>query len=163
MGFPCLFGDILGWPLISKVIPWTVKVRRGVTRPTAAARQPGTRIWMKRMAWVPLKGYPRISQSRIIILTYPGLYKTNYKSGHLIPTYPSPEICKSRHLQVFPIYPGLSQSTKPIPGYPGFKLSWLAQGVAFQMWVVTRPRNAFNFFVVPVHNLVESKKEEFHA
>ena len=73
------------------------------------------------MAWVPLKGYPRITQSKIIILTYPGIYK----SGNLIPSYPG--ICKSRHL--IPTYPGLSQSTKPILGYPG--LSWLAQGVAF--------------------------------
>ena len=37
----------------------------------------------------------------------------------------------SRDMQVIPTYPasGLSQSTKPIPGYPG--LSCLAQGVAF--------------------------------
>ena len=73
---------------------------------------------MKRMAWVPLKGCPRITQSRIIILTYPWLYK----SGHLLPTYPG--ICKSRYL--IPTYPGLSQwSLKPIQGYPG--LSWLAK------------------------------------
>ena len=75
------------------------------------------------MAWVPLKGYPRIIQSQIIILTYPWLYK----SGHLIPTYPW--ICKSGHL--IPNYRGLSQSTFPIPGYLGLNLSWLAQGVAF--------------------------------
>ena len=80
------------------------------------------RRWMKRMAWVPLKGYPRITQSQII-LTYPGLYK----SGHFIPTYPG--ISKSRHC--IPTYPGLSQSTFPIPGYPGLSWCWLAQGVAF--------------------------------
>ena len=72
--------------------------------------------WMKHMAWVPLKGYPRINQSRIIILTYPGLYK----SGHLIPPYPW--ICKSRHLiPRFPTYPGFSNLHflyQDIPGYP---------------------------------------------
>ena len=75
--------------------------------------------WMKRLAWVPLKGYPRITEYEIIILTYPWLCN----SGHLIPTYPW--IYKSRHL--IPTYYGLSQSTKSIKGYP-----WtfrLAQGV----------------------------------
>ena len=56
---------------------------------------------MKRLVWVPLKGYPRITEYEIIILTYPWLCN----SGHLIPTYPW--ICKSRHL--IPTYSGLSQ------------------------------------------------------
>ena len=76
---------------------------------------------MKLMAWVPLKGYLRITQSEINILTYPRLCK----SGYLIPTYPW--ICKSKLLILS--YPGLSQSTKSIPGYP--RISWLAQGVVF--------------------------------
>ena len=76
---------------------------------------------MKRMARVPLKWYPSITQSRIFILTYPWLCK----SGYLIPTYPG--ISKSRYL--IPTYPGLCQSTKSIPGYPG--ISWLAQSVVF--------------------------------
>ena len=66
---------------------------------------------------------PTFQMSRIIILTYLGIYK----SGNLIPSYPG--MWKSRHL--IQTYPGLSQSTKPILGYPG--LSWLAQGVVFQM------------------------------
>ena len=59
-----------------------------------------------------MNGYPKITQSRIIILVYPGLYK----SGHLIPTCPG--ICKSRH--VIPTYSWLSQSTFSIILYrPG--------------------------------------------
>ena len=85
---------------------------------------------MKRISWVPLKGYPRITQSQIIVLTYPGLCK----SGYLIPTYPG--ICKCKHL--IPTYPGLSQSTKSIPGYPG--LSWFAQGVVFPVQVMQGSR-----------------------
>ena len=59
--------------------------------------------------------YPDLSRDMQLWLSYPTW------------TYPGPEICKSRHL--IPTYPGLSQSTKPLPGRPG--LSWLAQGVAF--------------------------------
>ena len=72
------------------------------------------------LQWHPLllrlPGYPRITQSENIILTYPWLCK----SGYLIPTYPW--ICKSRHL--IPTYPRLFLSTKSIhrdrdiPGYP---------------------------------------------
>ena len=88
-----------------------------------AARQPRCRdewnLWHK----VPLKGYPRITQSRIIILTYPWLYK----SDHLIPTYP--RICKSTHLfQLIPGYPNLHFLYRDIQ-YPW--LSLLAQGVVF--------------------------------
>ena len=84
---------------------------------------------MKCMAWVPLKGlgYPRITQSRIIILTYPWLYK----SGHLIPTYPW--ICKSRHLiPTYPWqalgYPNLCFLYLHIQGYPD-----LPRALFFQM------------------------------
>ena len=38
--YPCLTHDIKSYP----VFRWTVEVRRGVTRPTAAERQPGA--WM---------------------------------------------------------------------------------------------------------------------
>ena len=88
------------------------------------------------MAWVPLKGYPRITWFWIFILTYPGLCK----SGFCIPSYPG--ICKSRNL--IPTYPGLSQSTKPILGYPW--LSWLAQGVAFPDAPVASESSTNNIF-----------------
>ena len=65
------------------------------SRDPPSPRGSQARRWMKRMAWVPLKWYPRITQSKIIILTYPGLCK----SGYLIPTviqltpeYASPDI-----------------------------------------------------------------------
>ena len=73
------------------------------------------------MAWVPLQGYPRITQSWIVILTYPWLNMSGFFFSNF------PRICKSRHL--IPTYAGLSQSTYLIQGYP--KLSWLAQGVSF--------------------------------
>ena len=93
---------------------------RGVTRPTATARQPGAEM-NESMAWVPLKWYLRVritqsNGSKIIILTYPGLCK----SGYLIQTY-YPGICKPRHL--FSTYPGLSQSTKSIQG------SWISRDI----------------------------------
>ena len=96
------------------------------SRDPPSPRGSQARRWMKRMAWVPLKWYPRITQSKIIILTYPGLCK----SGYLIPTVIQlsyPGICKSRHL--IPTCPVQYQSTKSILGYP--LISWLAQGVVF--------------------------------
>ena len=66
-------------------------------------------VWLR--LWVQFLGHPYITQSQIIFLTYPWLCR----SGNLIPTYHeiSSQICKSRHL----IPPGLSQFTKPIPGW----------------------------------------------
>ena len=98
------------------VFRWTVEVRRGATRPAAAARQLGEDMnemyGMSASAGISqdnsvLNYYPDSGTSG---LNYPGLYK----SGYLIPT--SPGICKSRHL--IPTYPGLSQSTFSIQGYP---------------------------------------------
>ena len=126
LGYPSLFDDIVGQPLISKVIQfsggqWRYKEE---SRDQPPPRGSQAWRWTKRKTWVHLKGYPRLTQSRIIILTYPGLYKSG-QCGHLIPTYPW--ICKSRHL--IPTYSGLSQSKFSIKGYPS--LSWLAQGVVF--------------------------------
>ena len=50
LGYPSLFGDILGSPLISKLSRFqvdsavTAKIQRAVTRPAAAARQPGAEM-----------------------------------------------------------------------------------------------------------------------
>ena len=81
-------------PLISKMIQfsgWQWRFKEE-SRDPLPPRGSQARRWMKRMAWVPLKGYPRITQSEIIILTCPGLCK----SGYLIPTYLG--ICKTRHV-----------------------------------------------------------------
>ena len=112
------FGDILGQPLISKVIPfsggqWRFKEE---SRPAAAARQPGGEMnepyGMNTSEGISqdnlvLNFYPDLSES------YPGLCKSGFSS--CIPTYPG--ICKSRNLIL--TYPGLSQSTKLLLGYPG--------------------------------------------
>ena len=84
-----------GRPRIGSLPVFDTEERSNVVLKTWAKRshwlldQQPQRGEMNLMAWVPLKGYPRITQSRIIILTYPGLYK----SGNLIPTYPG--ICMS--------------------------------------------------------------------
>ena len=72
------------------------------------------------LQWHPLllrlPGYPRITQSENIILTYPWLCK----SGYLIPTYPW--ICKSKHLipshpiSIYKIYAWISRDILTFPG-----------------------------------------------
>ena len=103
--YPWLSQFIWQYPwLISKVIPfsagqWSFEGDLGESRDLQPLRGSQARRWMKRMVQLPLRGYPRITQSRIIILTYPGL--CTGKSGFCIPSYPG-MICKSRNLT----YPG---------------------------------------------------------
>ena len=104
-----------------------MEVQREVTRLAAAARQPGVEM-NETYGMSASEVTSQDNQSRLIVLTYPGLCK----SGYLILTYPG--IWKSRHL--ISTYPGLSQSVKSIPGYPSYPDSKLgrtrlAQGVAF--------------------------------
>ena len=79
-----------------------MKVRRGVTRPAATARQPGAE--MNEMYGISTSA--GISQDNSVLNYNPDLlsYPWLCKSGYLIPTYPG--ICKYRHL--IPTYLGLS-------------------------------------------------------
>ena len=105
-GYPGLSQFIWCYPWVTpdfkhySVFRWTVEVRRGVTRPVAAARQQAVK--MNGTYGMPVS----ISQDNSVSNYYPD----TGKSGYLIPTYPW--ICKSRNL--IPTYPGLSQSTNPI-------------------------------------------------
>ena len=76
--------DIKSYP----VFRWTVQVRRGVTKPAAAARQSDAEM-NETYGMSTSEGISQDNSAEIVILTYPWLCK----SGYLIPTYPW--ICKS--------------------------------------------------------------------
>ena len=116
--YPWLTPDIKSYP----VFRWTVGVRRGVTRPAPAARQPGEEM----NETYCMSTSAEIFQDNSVLNYYPDLPGL-YKSGHLIPIYPG--IGKSRPWHLIQTHTGLSQSMFPMPGYPW--LSWLAQGVPF--------------------------------